>query len=156
MTLNTCSAHQRKRKLATNAILQVTVALSHGEKRGTSSEKSADGKRRRRGRRKGEERRQKKNIFGPTCTPIHPPTTTLHTISTKREKEGATREKDACLWPTFNTCQKRARRRKRGGEKAAESEENIFGRLSNSPFRPPPPYHTPYPLTRLIEPFDER
>lgn len=156
MTLNTCSAHQRKRKLATNAILQVTVALSHGEKRGTSSEKSADGKRRRRGRRKGEERRQKKNIFGPHLHPNSPTYDDPNTISTKREKEGATREKDACLWPTFNTCQKRARRRKRGGEKAAESEENIFGRLSNSPFRPPPPYHTPYPLTRLIEPFDER
>lgn len=104
-----------------------------------------------------EKKEDRRKIFSaPTCTPIHPPTTTLHTISTKREKEGATREKDACLWPTFNTCQKRARRRKRGGEKAAESEENIFGRLSNSPFRPPPPYHTPYPLTRLIEPFDER
>lgn len=89
MTLNTCSAHQRKRKLATNAILQVTVALSHGEKRGTSSEKSADGKRRRRGRRKGEERRQKKNIFGPHLHPNSPtyddPT---HYLDEKREGRG--------------------------------------------------------------------
>ena len=85
MTLNTCSAHQRKRKLATNAILQVTVALSHGEKRGTSSEKSADGKRRRRGRRKGEERRQKKNIFGPHLHPNSPTYDDPNTISTKRE-----------------------------------------------------------------------
>ena len=120
MTLNTCSAHQRKRKLATNAILQVTVALSHGEKRGTSSEKSADGKRRRRGRRKGEERRQKKNIFGPHLHPNSPTYDDPNTISTKREKEGATREGRLSLAHFQHVSEKSSsteKRRRKGSRK---------------------------------------
>ena len=52
MTLNTCSAHQRKGKLATNAILQVSVALSHGVKKRNELRKVS--------RRKEEEKRQEK------------------------------------------------------------------------------------------------
>lgn len=121
MTLNTCSAHQRKRKLATNAILQVTVALSHGEKRGTSSEKSADGKRRRRGRRKGEERRQKKNIFGPHLHPNSPtyddPT---HYLDEKREGRGNEREGRLSLAHFQHVSEKSSsteKRRRKGSRK---------------------------------------
>lgn len=156
MTLNTCSAHQRKRKLATNAILQVTVALSHGEKRGTSSEKSADGKRRRRGRRKGEERRQKKNIFGPHLHPNSPTYDDPHTQSRRKERRKGQRERRTLVSGPLSTRVRKELVDGKEEEKRQQKVKKIF--LADFQTHPsdPPPYHTPYPLTRLIEPFDER
>ena len=68
-----------------------------------------------------EKKEDRRKIFSAqTLAPPNPPTPddSLHTTSTKREKEGATREKDACLWPTFQHVSEKSsstekRRRKR-------------------------------------------
>ena len=104
---------------------------------------------------------EKKNTFSPHSEP-HPVPPTLPAtdldfyLDEKREGRGNEREGRLSLAHFPTRVRKELVDGKEEEKKAAESVENIFGRLSNSPFRPPPPYHTPYPLTRLIEPFDER
>ena len=126
--------------------LQVTVALSHNEKRGTSSEKSADGKRRRRGRRKSEERRKKTEakIFL-AQTLHHTPLTHLRrltdTTSTKRGKEGATREGRLSLAHIQHVLKKFA-----DGNEEEKRQQKVkkkyFWPTFNLPFASTPPYHT--------------
>ena len=149
MTLNTCSAHQRKRKLATNAILQATVALSHNEKRGTSSEKSADGKRRRRGRRKSEERRKKteaKIFLAQTLhhTPLtHLRRLTRHYLDEKREGRG--NERRTLVSSPHSTRAEKFVDGKEEEKRQQKVKKNISGRLSIylSHLHPPTTPRTP-------------
>ena len=106
-----------------------------------------------------EKKEDRRKIFSAQtlAPPTHPPTTTLYTLSRRKERRKGQRERRTLVsGPLSNTCQKRARRRKRGGEKGSRKCRKYFWPTFKLTLRPPPPYHTPYPLTRLIEPFDER
>ena len=89
-----------------------------------------------------EKKEDRRKIFSAqTLAPPNPPTydDSPNTISTKREKEGATREGRLSLGSLSTRVRKELVDGKEEEKKAAESVENIFGRLSNSPFDPPPP-----------------
>ena len=139
------------------ASLCCTFSWREKEERAPKSQPTERGGEEAREREKKEDRRK---IFS-AQTPAPPPNSptyddSLNTISTKREKEGATREGRLSLGSLSTRVRKELVDGKEEEKKAAERGENIFSRLSNSPFDPPPPLPHPYPLTRLIEPFDER
>ena len=118
-------------------------------KRGTSSEKSADGKRRRRGRRKSEDRRKKTEakIFL-AQTLHHTPLTHLRrltdTTSMKRGKEGATREGRLSLAHIQHVLKKFVDG-KEEEKRQQKVKKNISGRLSIylSHLHPPTTPRTP-------------
>ena len=93
-----------------------------------------------------EKKEDRRKIFSAQtlAPPTHPPTTTLHTLSRRKERRKGQRERRTLVSSPLSTrVRKELVDGKEEEKKAAESVENIFGRLSNSPFRPPPPPTTP-------------
>lgn len=103
-----------------------------------------------------EKKEDRRKIFSaPTCTPIHPPATT-HTHYLDEKREGRGNERRTLVSGPLSTRVRKELVDGKEEEKRQQKVKKIF--LADFQTHPsdPPPYHTPYPLTRLIEPFDER
>ena len=133
--------------MATNAILQVTVALSHGVKKRNELRKVSRRKEEEKRQEKGRRKKTEEKYFRPKH--LHPQPTHLrrlptHYLDEKREGRGNER-RTLVSRLTFNTCQKRARRRKRGGEKGSRKCRKYFWPTFKLTLRPPPPLPHPVP-----------